>query len=363
MNPTIQCVNCGLRFAVPEQYGRARRVRCPKCDSVCEVKAAAAPAPMQVEEETPACPECGGTMQVTPGKLPRCNQCEPIRKPKVQSEAIRTLAAKPARVSVSPPPPVSVVPDSRIAGTHDEEDDRPYPVPADPRQKEPCPHCQQSVLLGTVVCNHCGFNRETATVIQRVYGKVAKRWDAGLAPHVRLGVFLLFIAGASLLAMVNLANLEGSAAKVLLAWLFGIGVPAFILGTYPRLDLTRSKKGQVKLTKTWRFCFLPWNPITIDWRGHEGVIVTRFHSVGFSDWLVPIFLVVWDLVSLLMFGLILPIGVLGAIAWWFCIIQVDQFDVALTKDHGSPSLILYRGRNEEMAKDIAGNLRNVTGMP
>jgi hypothetical protein len=298
---------------------------------------------------------------MSPGKPPRCPRCRLLSKPaKPQGEVLRTLGV-PARISVPAPPPAPAVPETRIAGTH-EDDDRPYPVPKDPQQKEPCPRCKQSVALGTIVCNHCGFDRATTTVLQRVHEKVAKHWVSGLALQTRLTVFLVFIGATTLTALVNLASAEEGGTNILLTWMFGTLLLAFLLGTFSRIDLTRGKNGKVRLKKTWRVCFIPWNPIVIDWRGHEGVTVTRFHNSGFADWFVLIFLVVWDGLIVLMFGIILPIGTVGASVWWVCIIHADQFDVNLTKDHGSPAELLYRGRNEDVARDIADNLRNVTDL-
>jgi hypothetical protein len=203
------------------------------------------------------------------------------------------------------------------------------------------------VPLGSIVCNHCGFNRETGEVLQRVYKKVAREWQTGLPINIRLGIFLPTVA-FTLSATIFFAVTEGSTAALLLVWITGTLLLAFVLGTFPRLKLTRSKKGQVRLTKLWRVCFVPWKPEDIRWRSYDGIALFPHHKAEASDYF--------------MFLLLLFLGVIPGIAWWILIIQPDQYDVALTKDHGSAAMLLYRGRSDEVARDIADSLHNVTDL-
>lgn len=166
--------------------------------------------------------------------------------------------------------------------------------------------------------------------------------------QARVNVFLL-LSALSLTFAIIFAIIEGGLVGFLCGWLcFGL-LLAFLLGTFPRLELSRSKKGQVRLKRIWRFCFYSRNPTNIPWRGHDGIAVCRFHKSEFLEWIVFVFL--------------LPFGIIPAIMWWIFIIHSDQFEVSLTRDHGTPAELIYRGRSEEMANDIATNLRNVTGLP
>jgi len=348
MSLSIVCANCGLRVAVPDQYAAVKKIRCPECDAVCQI----APAPTADSDNASACPECGA--EIVPGQRPHCSRCGWVQTPP------RPKQKKPAGIGV---PPVaagetaasdldSTRADSdagrsmEIAGTQ-EDDDNPYSLPSDPQQKIACPQCQQSIPADAVACNLCGFNRQTGVMAQRVYEKVAQEWEAGLEIRIRLGIFLV-IAAVMLVGTLIVATLEGELVGFLLSWMFGTLLLSFLLGTYPRLNLTRGKKGKVQLLKTWRCCFIPFKPVPINLKEYEGVSVTRFHKPSFVDFLMLIFL--------------LFSGILPGIIWWLCVIVPEQFDVALTKNHATETLLLYRGRNESKAKDIAAGLRNVTDL-
>ena len=180
MSLSVLCQNCGQQVTVPDSYGRPKRVGCPECDSVCEIagpakEAAVAPA----KEDGTVCAECGRPIDVKPGKRPVCSRCakgQSVPAP-AKSTPVKSAPVKSARVPA--PLPAAGRADSRIEGTH-EDDDRPYPVPADPQQKENCPNCKQAVPVGTIVCNLCGYHRETGAVLERVFEKVAKEWEGGL---------------------------------------------------------------------------------------------------------------------------------------------------------------------------------------
>jgi hypothetical protein len=243
-----------------------------------------------------------------------------------------------------PMPPEELPP--LVEGT-DEDDGKPYRVPGDPDQKVRCENCRKLVPPSTVVCNHCGFNRQTGETLQRVHEWVDKEWEPGLPFAMRL---LCFVAVASvtlaLAAVVSFAMDEWG--TMVTAWLTGTVLFAFVAGSYCRVNLTRNPRGKVRLTKTWRICFIPLAETNVKWKQYEGIIVVRTHELGMWDWLTLLFFFM--------------AGVIPAILWWIYVMSPDEFDVALTRDHGCPTLVLYRGHSEKMAKDIVANIRNVTGL-
>src|SRR5205085_1022662 len=131
-------------------------------------------------------------------------------------------------------------------GLDDEDDDKPYRFPADPEDKEPCPRCKKLLPRGATLCNHCGFNRDTGATLQRVYERVDKQWEPGLGFPVRFGIFLV-VQGLALAATVAVALTDGAMFGLVCSWVVGAALLAYLLGTYPRLNLTRSKKGRVRL--------------------------------------------------------------------------------------------------------------------
>ena len=171
-------------------------MRCPKCDAVCEIGVKAGS--FDNGEEGPA-----------------------------------PVPVKSAQVSVPAAEPILAGPDSTIAGTV-EDDNNPYSVPRDPRQKEICPNCKKTVPPGTIACNQCGFNRQTGTTAERVHEKLAKQWEAGWGMRVRLGIFLA-IQGMMFPATLIVAQSDGDLAGLLATWIIGTLLMSFLLGTFPRL--------------------------------------------------------------------------------------------------------------------------------
>ena len=341
MSISVKCQNCGLQVTVPDKYGRPKKVRCPDCDAVCEL----GPAPGTPAEKPATVP----VEETRPKPAPKKGPAKPAAAP----DDDRIVAAPPQKASAKREPVKKVdtavspaVPDSRIHGTL-ADDDQPYPVPADPEQKEPCPHCNTYLPLGTVVCNHCGFDRQAGTILQRTYEKVNKEWEAGLPLRTRFSIFVPLVS-ITLVSAIAFGVTEGDLQGLLITWTFGTPLLAFLLGTFPRLILTRNKKGQVRLTKIWRICFIPWQPTDIRLREYEGISVRQFHKSDVADFGLLIFL--------------LLMGVIPGILWWIFVMSPVQFDVALTRDHGTPALLLYRGRSETTAKEIAVSIRNVTDL-
>ena len=144
------------------------------------------------------------------------------------------------------------------------------------------------------------------------------------------------------------ALLAGNIALFLTPWLTFTFLLAFVLGTFDRLDLTRNKRGKIVLQQTWRVLFFTRPTTTIPLREYEGVMTGQSYDVGCLDW--AIFLVLF------------PLGILPGL-WWLWAMRQNTFTVALTKDHGFPERILYRGWNESRAKEIARVLHEVSGLP
>ena len=103
------------------------------------------------------------------------------------------------------------------------------------------------------------------------------------------------------------------------------------------------------LTQTWRVGFIARPTTTIPLREFEGVMTNLSHDAGVLDWLI--------------FGVLLLSGIIPGLLWWFWAIQQDTYHVALTKNHGYPECILYRGWSQSRATEIARTLHEVSGLP
>jgi hypothetical protein len=228
----------------------------------------------------------------------------------------------------------------------DPEDGRPYRT-AD-RDEQVCPQCGKRLPPDGVLCPRCGFHLRKREKVARTYEPLARRWELGLslASRVRLFVLLALAApGLGVLAGLLGADLALSTGT----WVLGTVLLAFLLGTCNRLDLTRDRRGRVRLTQNWRVAFVPLAPRPIDLREFDGVVTGRGRDAGFPEKLI--------------FVLLLLMGVVPGIVWWFCVVQRVVFYVALAQGHGFPAATLYRGWREEQALELAHTLSDAAGLP
>ncbi len=297
MSVSVLCDSCGRQVPVPAGHG-PRKLRCPDCGVYCDV-----PPPTNAQIAT--FPERNERMRATPAPA-----------------TLETL----------------------LEGT-DEDDGKPYRVVGDAKPSEPCPECSKLVPRGSIICNHCGFNRQTGTTIQRVHEKVDKQWEPDFRFSVRFGTFL---AVQGFVAAIFLSLVDGSWFTLAAPWLIGGVLLAFILGSYARLNLTRNSKGRIRLTKTWRICFVPLGASDMLWRDYEVIVTSQSHDDGFLDWVILL--------------LLLPWGIIPGVLWWFYVLKADLFDVSLLRDHGSSALLLFRSRSQPVALEIAEAIRNITGL-
>jgi hypothetical protein len=124
---------------------------------------------------------------------------------------------------------------------------------------------------------------------------------------------------------------------------------SFLLGTYARLEVERTSRGKVKLTKTWRACFIPLTPRPVDWRSHEGIVTGQSREVEIWEWLVLFFM--------------LTLGIIPGILWWYFTMHKVRFHAALATDHGYPSVYLFEGWSEAQMQDIAHTVADATHLP
>ena len=90
-------------------------------------------------------------------------------------------------------------------------------------------------------------------------------------------------------------------------------------------------------------------PKKIKWREHEGIAVGLYDDGSLFDWVI--------FLDLLWFGII------PAVLWWYYIMRADHVYAALCRDRGYPETYLYRGLNQEQAKEIAQVATDATGLP
>jgi hypothetical protein len=332
MSGATICHGCGQRLEVPADYTRAR-MRCPECGVMCDVP------PPEAQKSSP--------------KRPAQRQAPPkseIRNPKseIQAEKPKPSVAEqdlPIPLAPEPPPAPPLPPLEEDIGT-DEDDGKPYRV-AGPKGRK-CPDCSAFMRPEERQCPRCGFDLATGKKPAKSFTPVERVWEAGWSLRKRRNFFVLGLLLVTPIGFVIAYETEAWSGYIG-SLVFFAGMTAFLLGTYARIDLARNKRGKITMTKTWRILFVQRPPIEFDVREFEGVRTGLARDVHMLDWLIA--------------GMLLPAGLFPGILWWYFFIQVDSHYVALLKEHGYPSDVLYQGISETVAKDMATTLRDVAGLP
>jgi hypothetical protein len=335
MSTSITCPGCGFAFQVPDGADLAS-VSCTFCGAAVARPAARRPEPAPAPLPPPAAPP-----RRRPAPAP-----QPAAAPATPPRTAR--AAEPRRAPPPPPPPDDDEDEDnyRLAGTQ-EEDNEPYPVFTDAPPR-PCPSCGKPLARRAAACTHCGLDLSSGEKVVRTYEPIKKEWEAGWPYQRRLQTFVVLQAINGVTFLFSLI-VRGDAPTTFFGLLMVVALEAFLLGTYPRVNLTRNSKGKVQITKTWRICFVERPTDTIRWREHEGVVTGRSHEFSVLDW--------WMVLVLL------PFCVFPAVLWWWFVIHPDKFHVALSKDRGYPETMLFQGQSQAMAEEIADAVSNAAALP
>lgn len=371
---SVICQGCGLAFEVPEGYSR-NKIQCPSCGVICAVPAGAAragPAPRPRKRESAPEDEAAKWLcdpdpafeppavelpdlpppavvssppRPAPEMLVSCRRCG--RKIKRQRECPVCDVGVDEPLSPEPIRPVSLELDEpETLMPVDEEDASPY-VLAD-KLMPTCPKCKKDLATETaVVCTACGFNLKTRKKATKTFEPIARAWETNLPLPTRLAWFG-GVVGVHFF-LLGLVALGGGN-----VWAFLTSLPllaltmAFILGTFDRIELTRDTRGRVRIIKKWRFCFVPVAPRVTEVYGFEGIVTGQYCDAGFWEW----FIFVW----------LFPVGIVGAIIWWYLVIHTPNFHVALAKDHGRADVFVYRGQKLEQMREIAEAICAATGL-
>jgi hypothetical protein len=316
----VICPSCGERQFLEDNFPK-RKVRCPACGVMCPVPEPSERKTTQQDEEEFA------------SKL--LNEVETTAPAPVPQKSIRASAPKKNEpLPYGPPTPPKAV-------SSQEDDGLPYVVEGGEDRR--CPKCQRVVDEDAVLCVVCGFDFRKGKKLARTYEPVARAWDLGF-PEARRWPLFLGLAALGLVVCLAGAVLSESWDTFVLSWLGFTVLLAFLLGTYFHMVLTRDRHGKVCLMRTWRICFVRRPTREIDLLQYAGVRVNISREGGILEWVI--------FFDLLLYGLI------PGLLWWYHIIYTDRYHVALTLDHGRPEVIVYRGNDGKLAKEVAATLRD-----
>lgn len=378
MSATVLCSSCGNPLKIPREYKR-RKLQCAACGVMCELPPPGSledpaesfpeppPATPLVLEDLPVAtelpPKPAAPAKLRPGKKGRrlivtCRFCgEQVRiavgsngEPGPCPNCGSAVRLPPPVPKAAPPrpvqPPVVRETDADVVFTP-ADDGNPYPLIGG--RDVVCPQCRRRLPAETVVCTLCGLNLRTGeTPPPKTYEPVDMTWEVGMPLPKRRLIFLLAQAAVVPFAVLGLF-LHGSWFVVFFPWILFLGLTAFLLGTYDRIELTRNTRGQCKLIKVWRVCFFERPPVNLRVTEYEGIATGVDSESGCWEWFI--------------FFTLLGFAVVPAVIWFYMSIHRDTFFVALARDHGFPELMVYRGGSEEQMREIASTLHEVTGLP
>ena len=282
----------------------------------------------------------------------RCTACGAVNEAPACAaaklpERFDMFKAEPAQAAAAPPAPPTGQRELLLQGTDDEWDHNPYAVRGDVPTAR-CPECGKAIHEGVSVCKHCGVDFEAKKKAERTFVPVDRQWENGWPLQKRVAAFVVLQAFSIAVSIALLAT-GFSAVAVCSIALVSAGLMASLIGTCDRLHLTRTTKGKVVLTHTWRYAFIAWPPRTIRWKEHEGVCIASSDEVDPFEWMMAGFLCLYAIFH-------------GVLFWWM-VIRPDKFDVALCKHHGHPTTLICRTTKLGRAQEIMMAISAVAVLP
>jgi hypothetical protein len=227
-----------------------------------------------------------------------------------------------------------------------EDDGNPYTVVGG-KPMPRCPGCDARLPSADAAnCGRCGWDRAAGRKVPKTYTPIDRTWEAGWSLQMRLIAFA-FCMVLNFATAAFIYQVDGRAVTSTGGFLVMVVCQAFVLGTFDRLDLTRTSKGKVTLTQQWRIAFWPLETKTLRWRDCEEIRVLHAET-GCLEWVM-------------FFGLLGSI--VPALLWYWYVIRPGHVKVALCKDLGDPVTPLYLGTSTEHAEEIAREVSAATDMP
>ncbi len=329
MARSVICPSCGNRQSLPDDFDR-RKVRCAQCGVMCPVEDAPAPvparkkaAPVEDEEETAA-------RLLDEVEAPSPPPATPTRRPSAE---------------VTPPNPLPTPapePEQERREFQDQDDGKPYLVDGGVEERN-CPRCLRVMERDAVVCLGCGLDLRKGKKLKRTFEPMERAWDLGMPFALRIKLFIAAVLIGIGLSMAS-AYFSSDWSTPLGGWFFFTVMLAFLLGSFFHVHLSRDKKGRVKLTRTWRICFIAKPPEQIDVLEYHGVRCDLVSEFSFLEWII-------------FFDLLLY-GIIPGILFLVLVMNRDRQVVVLTKDHGYADIILYKGTDAALAREVTSALRD-----
>ncbi len=333
----VPCGHCGAKVPIPAGHSRAK-IRCEACGYYAavppELRSADAP------------PEADELPVIKPAESPRRPRDQPppprkAKKPTAKARANSDPADPRAQFEIADDAPRGP---NLLEGTQDEDDDKPYAVPGDGTKA--CPACNCRVPLDATMCVHCGVDFQSRRKPKKAFEPIDQAWEPRLPLETRLKI----LAGLQVLNLL-LMLLISSATSVtggLFSLFFQAGLQAFLLGSFEKLSVTRSAKGQATLTVQWRFAFVPLTPRRVDWKKNHAVGSVATYTPGMLEWCTLIYL--------------LMLGVLPGVLFYFYVIHPMRFQIVLCDVYGSTEEVIFHTTSQEQSDEVCRVTSTATGL-
>ena len=346
MSVSVICNGCGKKLEVGADYTR-KKMRCPECGVIFELPAISK---KNAESSEPTSRPIDGPAVKSP---PQERMPQPVGVQTAVKEAPPSglkhenlsPSASPKRGGERVSSPSLPEKGDRSAPHRDKPE---IPATEDEDEEERCPVCNEPLPWQASQCPLCGYVLPVGKKAYKLNQPLERYWEAGLPFRKRLRLFLA-CQGLVMVAMIAGSLARQSPWIFIFPWLLFTTMTAFLFGSYDRIDLTRTKRGKVRLTQTWRICFRLRPPIKYRLGDYEDLATGVANDFSNTDWIIILFLFLS--------------GVIPAVIWWFCTFHKDNYFVVLCRDHGYPAVTLYRGWNETHAQDMAKTICEVTGLP
>jgi len=335
MSNWVHCQNCGGRVEIPPNYSRAK-IRCGGCGYYAEI-----PPEMRSAAEEPTIPTEESPALSAPRAEPRVARAAPA-KPTIAPKAKPQIDPRDHRPRFEPDEPGGK---PLLDGTQDEDDDRPYAVPGTGTKN--CPKCRSELPLNAVFCVHCGRDLQTGEKVKkRTFEPIDREWEEGWSLQFRLQLLIGCVALDFLALIVLIINGDYSVGVITL--LLQLGLQAFLLGTFDRLNVKRTSKGEATLTRTQRLAFLTMKVTKVKWKKSEGLGLVGSHNPGIFAWLICIYCAMLCIVP--------------AIAFYWFIIRPERFEVILCDTYGGTDEIIFRSKDRDHAHEVGRIVAEATGL-
>jgi hypothetical protein len=363
VSQSVVCSGCGARLDVSEDYAR-KKMRCDQCGVIFDL-----PEPAN-RSSIPANPPSRSAPSPPPARRTPNQKTNPVPAVAPPTQASETPSASTTSIPAPASTPSSGPDESALDESGDDfaftdgKDSRLYES-AKSKIRE-CPHCHATVHPEAVACSACGFLLVAKKPSRE---SVAYRWESGWPLRRRVTIFLICQAGVLTLFGTGIAG-GISPFAFLLPYLVFTGMTAFLFGTYNWVDLSRNSRGKLRLTQTWRICFVLRPTTGLRIRDYEE-LAAGVEDSGTISWILVLFgilcgvfvgLVVGFFLGLMMLFLALG-GLLSGLFCWLLQSHKSTYCLSLCRDHGYPVVTLYRGWNREQMHDMAETIGSVAGLP